>query len=111
MGSFRTRSIWYGFPDVCVLNEAHTRTQTKWLAMLLNKGVDPHTNRTVVPRLTFDEMTTAHSLMFGQPVDSSQSIMGYGMGWSRVSYAGHDVRRSLCGDLFASYLTWYATCR
>ncbi|KAI0742270.1 beta-lactamase/transpeptidase-like protein [Daedaleopsis nitida] len=65
--------------------------QTKWLAMLLNKGVDPHTNRTVVPRLTFDEMTTAHSVVDGSPPKPNRSIAGYGMGWMRLSVAGHDM--------------------
>ncbi|RPD58606.1 beta-lactamase/transpeptidase-like protein [Lentinus tigrinus ALCF2SS1-7] len=64
---------------------------TKWLAMLLNGGVNPYTNHTVLPRSVFDEMTSAHSIVIAQPVKPSTSITGYGMGWMRTSLLGHDV--------------------
>ena len=67
------------------------RIQTKWLAMLLHGGVHPYTNRTVVPRSVFDEMTSAHSIVLGQPAQPLTSIVGYGMGWMRTSLRGHDV--------------------
>ncbi len=59
--------------------------------MLLHGGVNPYTNRTVVPRSVFDEMTRAHSIVIGQPVKPLTSLTGYGMGWLRTSLLGHDV--------------------
>ncbi|RDX40970.1 beta-lactamase/transpeptidase-like protein [Lentinus brumalis] len=64
---------------------------TKWLAMLLHGGVNPYTNHTVVPRSVFDEMTSAHSIVIGQPVKPLTSLTGYGMGWLRTSLLGHDL--------------------
>lgn len=69
------------------------RIQTKWIAMLLNNGVDPRTNVTVIPRGAFQETTKALSIMSGVPPDKFSSIVGYGMGWWRVSHQGHEVRR------------------
>ncbi|KAI0752773.1 beta-lactamase/transpeptidase-like protein [Daedaleopsis nitida] len=63
---------------------------TKWLATLLNEGVDPVTNRTVVPPSVFIETTTAHTVVSGAAM-GDLSIIGYGMGWFRMSYRGHDV--------------------
>ena len=60
--------------------------------MLLNRGVDPNTNQTIVPSAVFAEMTAAHSIMYGAPRDVFTSIGGYGMGWMRGSFQGHDVR-------------------
>ena len=79
--------------------------KTKWLAMLLNRGVDPHTNQTVVPPSTFDEMTTAHSVMLGAPPDAYTSLAGYGMGWMRQSFQGHDVRAPPRPPFFPTRLT------
>ena len=59
--------------------------------MLLNRGVDPYTNRTMVPLLTFEEMTTARNIISGRPLSRLDSIAGYGMAWMRSSYQGHDV--------------------
>ena len=69
--------------------------------MLLNRGVDPRTNVTVVPPSTFDEMTTAHSVMVGTP-STFTSITGYGMGWMRTSFQGHDVSGASYAPLIRS---------
>ncbi|RPD57950.1 beta-lactamase/transpeptidase-like protein [Lentinus tigrinus ALCF2SS1-6] len=63
---------------------------TKWLAVLLNEGVDPSTNTTIIPLAAFAEMTAARTIVSGVPA-GDLSIMGYGMGWFRMSYRGHDV--------------------
>nr|VWP00380.1 Enterotoxin-like protein [Ganoderma boninense] len=62
----------------------------KWLALLLNEGVDPLTNARIIPVSVFQEMTTARAIVSGVAADPL-SIMGYGMGWFRMSYRGHDV--------------------
>ncbi|KAI0327940.1 beta-lactamase/transpeptidase-like protein [Cubamyces sp. BRFM 1775] len=63
---------------------------SKWLATLLNGGVDPKTNDTIVPASTFTNMTAARAIESGVPA-KDVSIVGYGMGWFRMSYKGHDV--------------------
>ncbi|KAI0767194.1 beta-lactamase/transpeptidase-like protein [Fomes fomentarius] len=63
---------------------------TKWLAVLLNRGVDPVTNTTIIPASVLTETTTAHAIVSGT-ASGDLSITGYGMGWFRGSYRGHDV--------------------
>jgi len=68
---------------------------SRWLKVLLNKGVDPASNKTIIPRSVYDMVTTSHTLMEGNPSASQAqqfSIVGYGMGWTRTSFKGHDVR-------------------
>ncbi|CCL99820.1 uncharacterized protein FIBRA_01844 [Fibroporia radiculosa] len=64
---------------------------TKWLSVLLNSGVDPVSNTTILPRSVFDEITTAHTIMKGTPDSPEISVAGYGLGWMRFSYQGHDI--------------------
>lgn len=73
---------------------------TKWLAMLLYKGVDPLTNVTIIPTSAFEEVTTAHVVSRGtgmprsvyhEDLPGELSIMGYGMGWGRYSNRGYEV--------------------
>ncbi|GBE87212.1 hypothetical protein SCP_1004590 [Sparassis crispa] len=68
-----------------------TVDMTKWLAMLLHKGVDPRTNLTVIPKAAYEESTTAHSVSLGKPSSPITSLIGYGMGWMRLSYQGRDM--------------------
>ncbi|KAH8102687.1 beta-lactamase/transpeptidase-like protein [Cristinia sonorae] len=63
---------------------------TKWLRTLLNKGVNKDTNATVIPRSAFDAVTTSHAIVAGRGSSPHTSISGYGMGWHRVSYSGHE---------------------
>ncbi|KZT05037.1 beta-lactamase/transpeptidase-like protein [Laetiporus sulphureus 93-53] len=64
---------------------------TKWLITLLNHGVDAATHKIILPRSTFDEMTTAHSIIKGAGATPDMSFEGYGMGWIRWSYQGHEI--------------------
>ncbi|KAJ3550437.1 hypothetical protein NM688_g5077 [Phlebia brevispora] len=64
---------------------------TKWVAMLLNKGVNPYTQEVVVPPQVLAYVTWAYSIMSGAAPSSSTSIYGYGMGWTRYTYKGHEV--------------------
>ncbi|TBU44391.1 beta-lactamase/transpeptidase-like protein [Dichomitus squalens] len=63
---------------------------TKWLAVLLNKGVDPLTTATIIPASVLEAMTTTRAVVSGIP-EGPLSIIGYGMGWFRMAYKGHDV--------------------
>ncbi|TFY68039.1 hypothetical protein EVJ58_g1251 [Rhodofomes roseus] len=64
---------------------------SKWLATLLNGGVKPRTNTTIIPLSVYEEMTTARAVVFGAPRHPYLTIEGYGMGWERQSFQGHDV--------------------
>jgi hypothetical protein len=55
---------------------------------LLNFGVDPSTNITIIPRSVFDAMTTACAIPDGKP---GQFLTGHGMSWIRLTYEGYDV--------------------
>lgn len=63
----------------------------KWLATLLNRGVNPSTDEVVIPKEAFDTVTSAHQIVGGQGAIPEQSIVGYGMGWMRLSYQGHEI--------------------
>ncbi|KAI0350602.1 beta-lactamase/transpeptidase-like protein [Trametes cingulata] len=69
---------------------SNAEDMTKWLATLLNAGVDPRTNTTIIPASIFANMTTARAIERGTP-SPDVSITGYGMGWFRFAYKGHDV--------------------
>ena len=61
--------------------------------MILNGGVDPDTNVTIIPPAEFEVITSAHSIV--SPDASAQtSTEVYGLGWYRTSYMGHDVSES-----------------
>jgi hypothetical protein len=61
--------------------------------MILNGGVDPNSNVTIIPPAQFEVITAAHSIVI--PDASAQiSTEVYGLGWGRLSYLGHDVSAS-----------------
>lgn len=62
--------------------------------MLLNEGINPTTNITIIPRSAFEMVTTVNMIMQGRAAQSYFSIDGYGMGWHRKSYQGHEVSES-----------------
>lgn len=74
-------------------NDSSCLSQEKYVRTLLNFGVSPVNNQTIIPRSVFDEITTAHAITEGNPKSSDMSIEGYGLGWRRGSYLGKDVRR------------------
>jgi hypothetical protein len=57
--------------------------------MLLNSGIDPLTNRTILPGTTFKDTITAYTIVRGDP---RSPIDGYAMGWSILSHGGQNVR-------------------
>ncbi|KAH7914454.1 beta-lactamase/transpeptidase-like protein [Hygrophoropsis aurantiaca] len=62
---------------------------SRWVSLWLNEGV--HKNETVLPKSVYQTASAAYSVSAGTPADSGHSIGGYGMGWFRSSYLGHDV--------------------
>ncbi|KAH9925641.1 beta-lactamase/transpeptidase-like protein [Epithele typhae] len=64
---------------------------TKWLATLLNEGVNPTTGETVIPEDIFRQLTTMYTIASGKPNKPRNSISGYGTAWARMSIQGHDV--------------------
>lgn len=94
--SGRRIPYWFNDSESAILDGpggviSSARDLTKWVGTLLNAGVDPTTNVTIIPRSAFDEVTSANVIISGNTSDPASSILGYGMGWERYSLAGHDV--------------------
>ncbi|KAI0070056.1 beta-lactamase/transpeptidase-like protein [Panus rudis PR-1116 ss-1] len=69
---------------------------TKWLATLLNKGIEPSTNTRIIPEETFEQTTTADvvaniTLPLMSDLASFQPVVGYGMGWIRFTLDGLEL--------------------
>jgi len=64
---------------------------TKWLKLVL-ESIAPHKKcvAPVVPPDILQKITTARTIVQGSPEYPEVSIQGYGMGWFRESYRGHD---------------------
>ncbi|KAG1754554.1 beta-lactamase/transpeptidase-like protein [Suillus lakei] len=62
---------------------------SKWVALWLHKGV--HNNVTVIPLSVHGNASQSYSVSISAPADPEHSIQGYGMGWFRNSYLGHDI--------------------
>lgn len=62
---------------------------SKWIALWLNKGM--HNNVTIIPLSVYGNASQSYSVSISAPDDPEYSIQGYGMGWFRNSYLGHDV--------------------
>jgi hypothetical protein len=62
---------------------------SKWVALWLNKGV--HNNVTVIPLSVHGNASQSYSVSISASTDPELSIQGYGMGWFRNSYLGHDI--------------------
>jgi hypothetical protein len=61
--------------------------------MILNGGIDPDTNVTIIPSAQFDVITSAHSIVVPNP-NAEESTLVYGLGWFRETFIGHDVSES-----------------
>ncbi|VDB99692.1 unnamed protein product [Peniophora sp. CBMAI 1063] len=69
---------------------ADTEGLARWLKVLLHRGRDPVTNLTIIPADSFERVTTARTIDVGSG-STTESLSGYGLGWMRVSYRGHDI--------------------
>ncbi|KAJ3002538.1 hypothetical protein NUW54_g4980 [Trametes sanguinea] len=64
----------------------------KWLAVLLNEGVELRTGETVIPRGVYDAVTTARHVALGRSSrEYGPGILGYGMGWMQWTYNGASI--------------------
>ncbi|KAI9461915.1 beta-lactamase/transpeptidase-like protein [Lactarius psammicola] len=70
---------------------SNVKELASWVKLFLNNGIDLDTNTTIIPRGTLEMTTFAHSILFGGPTELSDTIIGYGLGWTRFSLAGHDL--------------------
>ncbi|KZP12157.1 beta-lactamase/transpeptidase-like protein [Athelia psychrophila] len=57
----------------------------KWVELLLNSGYDTHTNTTIIPKASFEQITSAQVVAFGGPV------VAYCAGWIRQTFLGRDT--------------------
>ena len=74
---------------------SNAKDLVRWLAVLLNEGQDPATNKTIFSKSLFDAVTTSRWITSGKPQEPyGDSIFGYGMGWRRSSFGEVDVRTS-----------------
>ncbi|KAI0828035.1 beta-lactamase/transpeptidase-like protein [Trametes gibbosa] len=69
---------------------SNAEDMTKWVATLLNGGVDPTSNVTIVPASVLANMTASRPIESTSP-SLDLSPLEYGMGWFRVTYKGRDV--------------------
>jgi hypothetical protein len=78
--------------------------QVPWVRTILNHGIDPVTNVTIISSTQFDVITSAHSISSpnqGPNVSAEEaSTLLYGLGWFRFTLIGYDVSESL---LFLSH--------
>ncbi|KAH9180217.1 beta-lactamase/transpeptidase-like protein [Lactarius sanguifluus] len=70
---------------------SNVKELASWVKLFLNNGVDLDTNATIIPIRTYETITSAHSIADGIPTGPSDTIVGYGLGWMRLSVAGHDL--------------------
>ncbi|EJD02324.1 beta-lactamase/transpeptidase-like protein [Fomitiporia mediterranea MF3/22] len=70
---------------------------SKWVKMLLHNGSATAMDGpgeplvSVLPKSVFEAVTTSNTIGMGHPTAPEFSIVGYGLGWQRASYQGHDV--------------------
>ncbi|KAI0767877.1 beta-lactamase/transpeptidase-like protein [Irpex lacteus] len=68
---------------------------TKWIGALLNEGVNPITNKTVLPPSVFAAMTSGYIVTNPRPQKHIpgplSSLTAYGLGWERTTYHGHEL--------------------
>jgi hypothetical protein len=62
--------------------------------MILNGGVDPVSNATIIPSAEYKVIIDAHSIVGLGGANALESTDLYGLGWHRDSYLGHDVSES-----------------
>ncbi|KAI0689020.1 beta-lactamase/transpeptidase-like protein [Cytidiella melzeri] len=64
---------------------------SKWYRTILNGGIDPVSNATIVPASVIEEQTSAMIVMDLAPSFPDSSLSAYGHGWYRQSYQGHEL--------------------
>lgn len=85
----------YFFQWIWTLRSSECVLQAKWISTWVGEGV--HDNQTVISPAVYQNVSYSYSVSTDHPVDPEHSIVGYGMGWFRSSYRGHDVRVGYLG--------------
>lgn len=62
---------------------------SKWISMWLNEGT--YRGKFIIPGSVYHNTTSSYAVYLDHPVDHYNSIGGYGLGWSRLSYRGYDL--------------------
>ena len=57
--------------------------------MWINRGV--HDDQILIPEFIYQNVSYSYSVATDHLANPQYSIVGYGMGWFRTSYRGHDV--------------------
>ena len=79
------------------LSITQMRVQAKWILAWINEGV--HDDQTVFPASVYRNVSYSYSIADDHLNTLGHSVGGYGMGWLRSSYRGHDVRDGYDGFL------------
>jgi len=61
-----------------------------WVKTILNGGINPDTNITIIPPAQFNVITSAHSIV-SPNASAVESAVTSGLGWFRVTLVGHDT--------------------
>ncbi|EIN06835.1 beta-lactamase/transpeptidase-like protein [Punctularia strigosozonata HHB-11173 SS5] len=72
----------------CITNVADL---SRWLQMFLHQGVDPVTNKRILPQSTYDAVTSPASIIPALPGFQIAPVMVYGLGWMRNTFYGMDM--------------------
>jgi len=62
-----------------------------WLKFLVNEGVIPGGQKRIIPEASFKVLTNANCIVSGASSEPYESIVGYGIGWQRLSYRAHEI--------------------
>ncbi|OCH90097.1 beta-lactamase/transpeptidase-like protein [Obba rivulosa] len=83
---------------------------TRWVATLINGGINPWTNTSVIPESVVQETTTSITITTGRAPAPELSLLGYAMAWHRSTYRGHEIVAhdgiTLGFNTFVIYLPW-----
>ncbi|KAG6848191.1 hypothetical protein H0H93_002541 [Arthromyces matolae] len=79
--------IWAGAGGVLT----SVRDMVPWLSLLLNRGVVPHTNATLIPQDVLDRLETGVTVSEGKAPYPELSPKVYGPGQWRYTYRGHEI--------------------
>ncbi len=64
----------------------HLVLQIKWLKVMINSGINPDTNVSVIPHETVLTTTTVYAEVGDAPVKPTYSTLSYGLGWFMFFY-------------------------
>ncbi|KLO14681.1 beta-lactamase/transpeptidase-like protein [Schizopora paradoxa] len=63
----------------------------QWLKFFVNEGVIPERKERLISEASFKVITNANVVVTGSSDQPLESIVGYGIGWQRLSYRAHEI--------------------